>query len=216
MAATVLPAEHELGELLAGSDPSAAPSRTTSKLPGVPIRHAEPERDAAACAELYAPFVRDTVISLEETPPTASDMAGRIERVSRSYPWLIAEDDGNFTGFAYAGLHRERAAYRWSSDVTVYVAPERQRQGIGRALYTALFDLLVHQGVYVVCAGVTLPNEASVALHESLGFVPVGVYKRVAWKFGAWQDVGWWQMQLVEADPEGPGELGPPARLEDL
>jgi L-amino acid N-acyltransferase YncA len=179
------------------------------------IRHAEPARDAAACAAIYEPYVRDTVISLEEAPPSADELRGRMERVVRAYPWLIAEEDGEVAGYAYGAEHRERAAYRWASDVTVYLAPAYYRRGIGRALYTALFDLLARQGIYVVCAGVTLPNEASVGLHESLGFAPVGVYRRISWKFGAWHDVGWWQMQLREPSPGGPAELGPAPRLED-
>jgi phosphinothricin acetyltransferase len=178
----------------------------------VVIRHVDPQRDAAPCAEIYAPYVSDTVISLEEAPPTAEQIRGRMERITTRYPWLVAEEDGQVAGYAYAGEHRERAAYRWASDVTVYLSPAYQRRGIGRSLYTALFDLLVFQGVYVACAGVTLPNEASVGLHESLGFLPVGVYRRVAWKLGSWHDVGWWQLQLVEPSVDAPEELGrPPA-----
>lgn len=179
------------------------------------IRHADPDADAAPCAAIYAPYVRDTVISLEERWPSAEEMRDRIDRISRSYPWLIAEEDGEVAGYAYGGEHRERAAYRWASDVTVYLAPAFYRRGIGRSLYLALFDLLVRQGIYVACAGITLPNEASVGLHESLGFTPVGVYRRISWKFGAWHDVGWWQLQLREPGPDGPAELAPPARLDD-
>jgi phosphinothricin acetyltransferase len=178
------------------------------------IRDADPARDAAACAGIYAPYVSDTVISLEEVPPTPEQMGHRITRITDRYPWLVAEIDGEVAGYAYAGEHRERAAYRWASDVTVYVPPTAHRRGIGRALYTALFDLLVFQGVYVACAGVTLPNEASVGLHESMGFIAVGVYRRVAWKFGSWHDVGWWQLQLVEPSVDAPEELGPPPRLD--
>ena len=177
------------------------------------IRHADPAADAAACAAIYAPYINDTVISLEEVPPTTEQMGHRIARITERYPWLVAEDDGEITGYAYAGPHRERAAYRWASDVTVYLSPAYFRRGIGSALYTALFDLLVFQGVYVACAGVTLPNEPSVGLHASMGFLPVGVYRRVAWKFGSWHDVGWWQLQLVEPSVAAPDELGPRARL---
>jgi phosphinothricin acetyltransferase len=181
----------------------------------VQIRHADPDRDAAACAAIYAPYVTDTVISLVEVPPSPDEMRGRIEGVTKRYPWLIAEDDDGATaGYAYAGEHRERAAYRWASDVTVYLPPSYYRRGLGRALYTALFDLLAFQGVYVACAGVTLPNEASVRLHESMGFLPVGVYKRIGWKFGSWHDVGWWQLQLAEPSVDAPDELGPPVRLD--
>jgi L-amino acid N-acyltransferase YncA len=178
------------------------------------IRHADPAADAAVCAAIYAPYVNDTVISLEEVPPTTEQMGHRIARITERYPWLVAEDDGEIAGYAYASPHRERAAYRWASDVTVYLSPAHFRRGIGSALYTALFDLLVFQGVYVACAGVTLPNEGSVGLHESMGFLPVGVYRRVAWKFGSWHDVGWWQLQLVEPSVDAPEELGPPASVE--
>lgn len=189
------------------------PERIGHYIASVQIRHADPDRDAARCAELYAPFVRNTVISLEEEPPDADEFARRIERISRTHPWLVAEINGELTGFAYATLHRERAAYRWATDVTVYVDPAYHRRGIGGALYTALFDLLVRQGFYVACAGVTLPNEASVGLHEALGFVPVGVYQRVGFKFGGWWDVGWWQKQLQPARDGVPKHPGPPARL---
>lgn len=177
------------------------------------IRHADPDRDAARCAEIYAPFVRETVISLEEQPPDAGEFARRIERISRTHPWLVAEQDGEVPGFAYASLHRERASYRWATDVTVYLDPSYHRRGIGSALYTALLELLVRQGFYVACAGVTLPNDASVGLHESLGFVPVGVYRRIGFKFGEWWDVGWWQKQLQPPSDGVPDHPGPPPHL---
>ena len=100
------------------------------------IRHTDPARDAAACADIYAPYVSDSVISLEEVAPSPEEMRGRIERITERYPWLIAEVDGEVAGYAYAGEHRERAAYRWASDVTVYLSPAYFRRGIGRALYT--------------------------------------------------------------------------------
>ena len=178
------------------------------------IRHADPNRDAARCAAIYAPFVRDTVISLEERLPDAAEIARRIERISHTHPWLVAEEDGELRGFAYGSLHRERAAYRWATDVTVYVDPARQRRGIGRSLYTVLFERLARQGFHVACAGITLPNQASVGLHESLSFVPVGVYRRIGFKFGAWWDVGWWQVRLISAGGEPPTEPGPPARTD--
>jgi phosphinothricin acetyltransferase len=178
------------------------------------IRHAHPTRDAAAIARVYDPYVSDTVISLEAVSPGEREMAERIERISRTHPWLVAEEDGEVAGYAYASQHRERAAYRWAADVTVYLDPAYHRRGIGRALYAALFGLLIDQGFYLACAGITLPNEASVGLHESLGFTPVGVYRRVGWKDGTWWDVGWWQLPLVDPGPEPPGEPGPPVRLD--
>jgi L-amino acid N-acyltransferase YncA len=178
------------------------------------IRHADPARDGAACAAIYAPFVRDTVISLEEVPPSMAEMAQRIERISLTHPWLVAEDAGTVVGFAYATPHRERVSYRWATDVSVYVDAGHHRRGIGRTLYRELFGLLIRQGLCVACAGVTLPNEASVALHESFGFQPVGIYRRIGWKAGAWRDVGWWQLALVAPHPGVPAEPGAPVRLE--
>jgi L-amino acid N-acyltransferase YncA len=178
------------------------------------IRDADAERDAAACAAIYAPYVIDTVISLEEQPPTEHDFAKRIQATTQTHPWLVAQDDGQVIGYAYATRHRERASYRWAADVTVYVAQTHHRRGIGRTLYETLFPLLVAQGLRVACAGVTLPNEASVGLHETLGFLPVGVYRRIGWKMGAWRDVGWWQLELApQDDGDSPPKPGPPARL---
>jgi L-amino acid N-acyltransferase YncA len=177
------------------------------------IRDASAERDAAPCAAIYAPYVSDTVISLEERPPTASDLAERIEQTMRTHPWLVAQQDDEAIGYAYATRHRERASYRWAADVTVYVADAHQRRGVGRALYETLFGLLAQQGFRMACAGVTLPNEASVGLHEALGFRPVGVYRQIGWKMGAWRDVGWWQLELAGAGDGPPREPGPPVRL---
>ena len=130
------------------------------------IRHADPSADAAACAAIYAPYVASSVISLEHVPPTGDEFRGRIERISERYPYLVAEDDdGQVVAFAYGSLHRERAAYRWVCESSVYVDETRRRRGTGRGLYVALFDLLRRQGLQLVCAGITLPNDASVSLH---------------------------------------------------
>jgi L-amino acid N-acyltransferase YncA len=177
------------------------------------IHHADPARDAGACAALYAPYVTDGVASFEEQPLDATEMRGRIERIIGRYPWLVAEEHGVLAGYAYASQHRERAAYRWAADVTAYVSREYQRRGIGRALYVALLELLARQGVQVACAGITLPNDASVGLHEACGFEPVGVYRRIGWKAGAWWDVGWWELELIAPTDRRPCEPGPPARL---
>jgi L-amino acid N-acyltransferase YncA len=179
------------------------------------IRPAQPARDAAGCAAIYAPFVRDTVVSFEEQVPSAQEFVRRIERTSDRYPWLVAEDRATVAGYAYASAHRDRAAYRWAADVAVYIGDGYRRRGLGRALYGALLPLLERQGIQVVCAGVTLPNDASVALHEALGFQPVGVYRRIGWKAGSWHDVGWWQLDLVAPAAGRPPEPGPPARLEE-
>ncbi len=188
--------------------------RVGEPYPGrVLIRHADPARDAAACASIYRPYVLGSAISFEEEPPDEREFARRIERMSLTHPWLIAERDRAAIGFAYGSLHRERAAYRWAADVAVYVAADHQRAGVGRALYQALLPLLRRQGLYVACAGVTLPNPASVALHEALGFTPVGVYRRIGFKRGQWHDVGWWQLELAPAGGGTPAPPGPPVSL---
>ena len=120
----------------------------------------------------------------------------RIVSTIEHTPWLVCECAGELLGYAYASPHSERAAYRWSLNASVYVAAGCRRLGIGRALYTSLFALARLAGYYAVHAGVTLPNAPSVGLHESLGFVPVGVYRAVGFKFGGWHDVGWWQLEL--------------------
>ena len=171
----------------------------------VKIRSADPERDAAACAAIYAPHVEASATSFEAEPPTAAEFAERIERTGATHPWLVAESDDEVVGFAYACEHRTRAAYRWAVDVSIYLTEANRGQGLGRALYEVLFERLREQRFRVACAGVTLPNEASVRLHESLGFAPVGVYRRIGWKAGAWHDVGWWQLDL-NPDGEDPPE----------
>jgi L-amino acid N-acyltransferase YncA len=163
--------------------------------------------DAAAIASIYRPYVTDAVTSFEVDPPATAAMAARIEAVLARAPWLVQTDaEGAVVGYAYASRHHERAAYQWSVDVAVYIHAAHHRRGVGRALYEKLFALLRLQGYYVAHAGITLPNAASVGLHESLGFEPVGVYPAVGWKFGAWRDVGWWRLQLqtLAATPAPP------------
>ena len=167
----------------------------------VGVRSADPGRDGAACAAIYAPHVTDGVTSFEEVAPDAPAMAERIRRIQATHPWLVDEgEDGRVTGFAYGSAHSPRASYRWSADVAVYVHPDHHRRGVGRRLYEELFARLRRQGFRVLCAGIALPNPGSVGLHEAMGFTPVGVYRRVGWKHGAWRDVGW----CVPAEPLPP------------
>src|SRR5918996_222132 len=133
------------------------------------------ERDAEEIASIYAPNVTDTIISFELEPPTADEMRLRIEATLERCPWLVCEREGRVLGYAYADAHGSRAAYRWSVDVSVYVHEDARRMGLGRALYTSLFAALDLQGFYNAYAGATLPNPASVGLHEAVGFRPVGV-----------------------------------------
>ncbi len=157
--------------------------------------------DAAACAAIYAPFVSDSAVSFELVAPDGPEMARRIES---THAWLVAETDGVLAGFAYGGSHRARAAYRWATEVSVYVHPQHRRRGVGRALYGELLPLLARRGLQVALAGITLPNPGSVALHEAIGFQPVGVYRRIGWKEGGWHDVGWWQLELAPAREDAP------------
>jgi L-amino acid N-acyltransferase YncA len=163
---------------------------TESKSPCV-IRPAD-SSDAAGCLALYAPFVRDTAVSFETEVPTIAETV-------RDFPWLVAESAGAVIAYAYARRHRERPSYRWSAEVSVYVARESRRRGIARDLYSTLLDVLRRQGYANAYAGIALPNPASVAFHESMGFEPVGIYKKVGFKLGRWHDVGWWSLRLTDA-----------------
>jgi phosphinothricin acetyltransferase len=152
--------------------------------------------DGAGVAEVYAPAVTKSSISFELEPPGAEEMASRIEKTVAVAPWLVCTRDGRVDGYAYSSPFHERAAYAWSVNVAVYVREGNRRSGIGRALYTALFALLRAQGICAAHAGITIPNEASIGLHESLGFRRVALYPRVGFKRDAWHDVGWWQLEL--------------------
>ncbi|ODR79135.1 GNAT family N-acetyltransferase [Haladaptatus sp. W1] len=174
--------------------------------------------DAADTAAIYAPVVRETAISFETTPPGEDEMADRIQTTLPTYPWVVCEHDGELLGYAYAGSHRSREAYRWSADVSVYVHRGHRRSGVGNGLYESLFSLLEKQGFYNAYAGIALPNPASVGLHESLGFEHVGTYEAVGYKDDAWQSVGWWHRRLRPLDdPEPPLPLTavPENALED-
>ncbi len=162
---------------------------------GIQVRPASVS-DAAAIQEIYAPIVAETAISFEDEPPGVQEMAARIASTLQSYPYLAATRDGRVVGYAYATQHRSRAAYRRSVDVTVYVAGNARKSGVGRALYAALLPQLSKRGFHAAFAGIALPNAGSVRLHEAMGFEPVGIYREVGHKFGRWHDVGWWQRLL--------------------
>ncbi len=168
--------------------------------------------DAAEITAIYAPVVASTAISFELEPPTEVVIAERITHTLPVYPWLISEDAGAIAGYTYASPHRSRAAYQWSADVSVYIHENWRGQGIGRALYTTLFALLRAQGYANVYAGIALPNPGSIALHEAMGMMPVGIYRHVGYKLGAWHDVGWWEGAL-QVPPEPPA---PPQPLTTL
>jgi phosphinothricin acetyltransferase len=165
--------------------------------------------DAGAIARIYAPYVSDTPTSFETDAPTPTEMARRISETLASHPWIVYDEEGSVGGYAYATKHRARSAYQWSTEVSVYVAETFRRRHVGQALYTSLFAMLAVQGFFNAYAGITLPNAASVGLHESLGFEPIGVYRRIGYKLGAWHDVGWWQLALGShaASPAAPRPL---------
>lgn len=174
------------------------------------------EHDAVAVQRIYAPLVASSPVSFELEPPSATEMATRISQCLPAYPWLVAVDGGDVAGYAYADRFATRPAYRWSVATTVYVGEAFRRQGVGRSLYACLLEALRCLGYRQALAGITLPNPASVALHEAAGFRPAGLYRRVGWKLGAWHDVGWWQCDLGTA-PEAPGEAPTePLRLDQL
>ena len=175
------------------------------------LRIASPN-DAQQMLEIYAPVVRETVISFELEPPSIVEMQQRIEKTLAKYPWLVIEDAGRVLGYAYATAHRDRLAYQWSADVSVYVHPLARRRGLARRLYTALLKLLRALGYYNAYAGIALPNEASIKLHEAMGFSQVAIYKQVGFKHGAWRDVGWWQLALRKRD----NQPAPPQLFSDL
>ncbi len=152
--------------------------------------------DAAAIADIYRPIVEDTIISFEETPPDASEIARRIAYITEHYPYLVAVDNGGVTGYAYASRHRERYGYRFSAEVSVSVAEHARGNGVGRALYTELFSQLRERGFHQAFAGVALPNDGSVAMHAAFGFEPIGVFREIGFKFGRWIDVAWFQRPI--------------------
>ncbi len=152
--------------------------------------------DAPRCTEIYAPFVTDSWVSFELSAPDQAEMGARIAKALQSHDWLVAETDGKVIGFAYGSEHRTRAAYQASCDVAIYVDPDHKRCGVGKRLYAALLPKLKARNLHAAFAGIALPNAASIALHEAMGFEPVGTYRQVGWKMGDWRDVAWFQRLL--------------------
>ncbi len=164
--------------------------------------------DAASCAAIYRPYVETTAVSFELEAPSTDEMRARIARTLERTPWLVVELEGTVRGYAYATRHRERPAYDWTAETAVYVDESFVGMGVGRTAMTALLELLRLQGFHLAVAGITLPNPASVALHQALGFHEVGVYPAIGWKLGRWHDTGWYAMELgpraAVADPIRP------------
>ncbi|MBY0243316.1 MAG: GNAT family N-acetyltransferase [Burkholderiaceae bacterium] len=158
--------------------------------------------DASTIAAIYNPYIIDTTISFEEVPVPDAEMARRIAEVQAAgLPWLVAEWDGVVIGYAYATQWRVRHAYRHSVESSVYLAPAAARRGVGSALYAALLARLQAGGYHLVIGGIALPNDASVALHQKMGYEKAAHFKQVGYKFGRWLDVGYWQKTLAEPAP---------------
>ncbi len=157
--------------------------------------------DAAAMLAIYRPFVTDAAVSFELEPPSVAEFEARIGAAQGRWAWLAAERDGTVAGYAYAGQYKTRAAYDWSVETAVYVHEGRRGQGVGRELYSRLFTVLAEKGFCTAYAGITLPNDTSIRLHEALGFTLIGVFRRAGWKFGRWHDVSWWQRELRDRPP---------------
>ena len=153
--------------------------------------------DAPQILAIYAPFcAEDSPVSFEIVAPSLAEMAQRIRRTLPGFPWLVCERGDEIVGYAYAGPHAERAAYLWSVSTAIYIGARQRRSGIGRGLYTALLAILRLQGFASAFAGTTLPNPASIGLHQAMGFEPVGVYRDVGYAAGTWLDTAWWQVTL--------------------
>jgi phosphinothricin acetyltransferase len=181
----------------AGPEPAGAGSAE-----GIVVRAATPA-DAEAITAIYAPVVDATAISFEESPPGPAEISRRM-LASPRLPWLVAEDAGHVAGYAYASLHRQRPAYRWSADCSIYLDPRYRSRGLGRQLYERLAAEVRDLGYVSLFAGIALPNAASVALHEALGFRPVGIFRNVGYKHGTWRDVGWWHLPLRDLPAQPP------------
>jgi phosphinothricin acetyltransferase len=179
------------------------------------VRLCQPS-DATEIAEIYRPFCEKTsVVSFEIVAPDSAEMARRMEKITQRLPWLVADEASVVAGYAYASPHAERAAYRWSVNVTVYICERYRRHGVGRALYTSLFSLLRLQGYVTAYAGITVPNPGSTGLHSAMGFKLVGTYRNVGYKSGAWRDVVWMDLPL-QPPPATPAEPRPFSEISTL
>ncbi|MES2386777.1 MAG: arsinothricin resistance N-acetyltransferase ArsN1 family B [Bacteroidota bacterium] len=172
------------------------------------IRNARPEDAEAFCA-IYAPYVINSAVSFETEAPDEEEMRRRMAKNMEKYPWLVADINGEVAGYAYASAHRDRAAYGWSVETSVYVSERFKRRGIGLTLYKELIARLRKIGVVNLYGIITLPNVASTSLHEAAGFRPLIIFPEIGYKLGKWHNVGWWEMRLNE-NADNPGALKKP------
>ena len=165
------------------------------------------ENDIEQILAIYVPCVTNTPITFECEVPSLEEFKKRVLSISNTYPWLVYETNNKVFGYAYANKLKEREAYRWSVELSVYVDEKHRNKGIARGLYFSLIEILKIQGFCSSFAGITLPNQASIALHESIGFTPIGVYQSVGYKLGKWHDVGWWEMSVMKRLEAPPAPL---------
>jgi phosphinothricin acetyltransferase len=170
------------------------------------LRLATPS-DAKSILDIYAPYIRNTSLTFETEVPTEKAFAERIEKYLGKWPWLVCEINGVVAGYAYSSLYRERTAYQWSVECSVYIHDDFQKAGIAKALYTSLFEILKKQGYNNVYAVINLPNDKSVAFHEKCGFEYFATYEKVGYKLGQWKNVGWWRLILNEFGDDPPAPI---------
>lgn len=163
--------------------------------------------DVPAILAIYAPYITDSIISFEYEVPTLAEFSERFQTIQSQLPYLVAEQDCRVLGYAYASRHRDRTAYQWSVETSVYVHPDGHRQGIARKLYTTLLTYLRRQGYVNALAGITTPNPESEAFHRTMGFDYLGTFSNVGYKMGAWYGVAWFQLALQDHQPDPPTPL---------
>ena len=163
--------------------------------------------DAKSILNIYSPSILNTAISFETEIPSVEEMQSRIKKCLEKFPWIVCVIDGKIAGYVYASKHRDRDAYQWTCECSVYIHNDFKGKRIGKNLYDCLFGILKLQGLRNVYAGITLPNDASVKLHERCGFEHFVTYKNVGYKFYSWHDVGWWKLQLNDYDLQPPPPL---------
>jgi phosphinothricin acetyltransferase len=172
------------------------------------IRQVKPE-DATAILAIYAPYISGTPVTFEETIPSADEMAARIESIRHNLPFLVCEADGKIAGYAYATNYRNRSAYRWTCELSVYVHPEYRRKKVGTLLYNCATRILRYQGIRMALAAITIPNPESTRFHERFGFMKTAEFHQVGFKQGSWHTVGWWELDLNPGMKEPPVDVIP-------
>ena len=170
------------------------------------------KHDANEIRQIYAPSIESAAISFETEVPSAEEMQSRIQTILQKFPWIVCTIDGKIAGYVYASKHRDREAYQWSCECSIYMNNAFKGKGIGKELYKLLFEILKLQGFRNVYAGITLPNNASIYIHERCGFKHFATYENIGYKFGNWHSVGWWKFQINDYHLQPP----PPLKLSEL